>query len=229
MLPMRRRIGDLDVVVDQIDIRKDFLLEDIEVEIATGLQGEMKPSGLELSQKDFEIIRVQGAFTSRQRYPAMGVMVEQAVAHENFYKSLYLVGLANSTEGPRGTDLRAATTARARIPVDAAGPVKINGSHWAGLDTSAASKTLSGREGNLKARGLRLRTVAEDAAKRTAFEEDDGANARTVFSTAAFDLDDERKVVHRTPSLLKDGGWPKYRWLVVSPHSTYHGKEPRFS
>jgi hypothetical protein len=169
----------------------------------------MKPSGLELSQKDLEIIRVQGAFTAGQRYPPVGVVVERTVAHENFYQSLYVVGLANSLEGSRGTDLSAATTACARIPVDAAGSVEINGSQWARLDTSAALKTLSGRESNLNARILRLRTVAEDAAKRTSFEEDDGANARTVFSTAAFDLDDERKIVHRVLSFLRDGCWPK--------------------
>jgi hypothetical protein len=59
-------IGNLDVEIYQINIRKYFLSENVVAKIPTCLQDKMNLPALKRFQKRLEIVGIQGTFTTRE-------------------------------------------------------------------------------------------------------------------------------------------------------------------
>ena len=64
-------ISELDIVLDEVHIRKYFLLHGRVVEITRCLHGEMDPAALQSLEQGFQVVGIKGAFPTRKGHPTI--------------------------------------------------------------------------------------------------------------------------------------------------------------
>lgn len=80
--------------------------------------------------------------------------------------------------------------------MDTSGEFEIYGLLWAGFHTALTPNTLPREKTDLQSRFLGLRAVAENAPEGTSLEEDDAADAGSIFKAVPLDINDEREFIH---------------------------------